>query len=631
MRQFLLFIILFSATLISNAQSANVYSNTDLSVLIEALSENDDCSSITNLTSPNNASLAGEGFSSMAVYTIQNEPNFPFDQGIILSTENVDHVADSTIQESGSNMWPGDSDLDALIQNQNDTYNATIFEFDFIPYQEELSVDYLFASDEYDPNSSWWCDFPDTFAFIVSGPGISNVNSYNHDANPNTPDVNLDLGGLNIATLDGTNIPVNPTNIHPYNNCDPQDIGAVAVAQLYDDIASGNSIIDYYGQTKPLNASVELIPGQTYHIKLVIGDSRDNIFDSAMFLDASSFEIGYVPEDLPFNPDFSDFELPDCWNQNDLTSFDITNSCSPNNENYLQLNGGNFSIDTAPVDADVVTAIDVSFDILSGCQNTPQAGENLEIEYFDGLNWNYLDTFDPVDLPTIQSNNNSNNWINLNYTFSEGLSKNFKIRFKRDGGSNDEDDFNIANFSITSANSCPMPTNLSLDDVTTFSADFSWSEVTNYTGSYDYVVVDENDSPTTSNPVASGNISASVNTLNVDQLQQDQDYDFYLLSTCDSSLLGPLRFTTSTLSSIKFALDQVNIYPNPANNQLFIDNTNQISIDSAIMYDINGKRIKNISLDSDQTEVNLGEISSGIYFLQLHAGEVSVTKRIIKK
>ena len=617
MRQILLLFFFTFTTFMGNAQTANINSTTDLSSLIEALSENDDCSSITNLTSPNNAELAGEGFKSTAVYSIQNEPNFPFDQGIILTTENVDYVVDSTTQDSGSYGWSGDSDLDALIQNQDDTHNATIFEFDFIPYQEELSVDYLFASDEYSPNASWWCNFPDTFAFIVSGPGIPNVNSYNHDANPNTPDVNLDLGGLNIATLEGTNIPVNPTNIHPYNNCDPQSMGAVAVAQLYDGVASGNSIIDYYGQTKPLNASVELIPGQTYHIKLVIGDSRDTVFDSAMFLDAGSFEIGYVPEDLPFDPDFNDFELPDCWNQSDLTSFDITNNCSPNNENYIQFNGGNYSIDTAPVDADVVTAVDVSFDLLSGCLNSPQAGENLEIEYFDGLNWNYLDTFDPINLPTTQSNNNANNWMNVNYTFSEGLSKNFKIRFKRLGGSNNEDDISIANFNITSSNSCPLPTNLNLDDVTTSSADFSWSEVSNYIGSYDYVIVNEDESPDTMNPVASGNLSSSVNTLNVNQLQENQDFDFYLLSTCDSSLLGPLSFTTTTLSSIKFALNQVDIYPNPTTNQLFIDNTNQMSIDSAVIFDMNGKLMKKINLDDGQTEVNISQFSTGIYFLQV--------------
>jgi hypothetical protein len=614
-----------------NAQSIDTFSSISLDDMIDALSENSDCSSISNITSPNNSSLHNQGFESIAIYYFQNEPNFPFDSGLVMATKDVDSLMNGNNGETGDLNWPGDADLEALIQNNEDTFNATVLEFDFIPYQEELSVDYILASKEYDPNFDFICNFPDTFAFIVSGPGIPDVNSYNHDANPNTPDVDIDLGGLNIATINGTNIPVNPTNVHVEDTCDVGTMGEFAVAAAFDDVNSNNNVTEFQGQTLPLTATVDLIPGQNYHIKLVIGDSKDNIFDSAMFLDASSFEIGYIPEDLPLDPDFSDFELPDCWNQSDLTSFSITNNCSPTNENYLQLNGGNYTIDSAPVDADMVTALDVSFDLLSGCQNSPQAGENLEIEYFDGLNWNYLDSFDPINLPTTQSNNTSSNWMNVNYTFSEGLSKNFKIRFKRDGGSNNEDDINIANFNITASNSCPMPNNLNLDDVTTSSADFSWSEVPNYTGSYDYVIVNENDSPDTANPVASGNLSASVNLLSVDQLQENQDFDFYLISTCDSSLLGPLSFTTTTLSSIKFALDQIDVYPNPTTNQLFINNTNQMSIDSAVMFDMNGKLMKNINLDDGQTKVNISQFSTGIYFLKLSSGEVSVTKQIIKK
>ena len=63
-------------------------------------------------------------------------------------------------------------------------------------------------------------NFADTFAFILSGPGIADTNSYDHDGNPNTAPLDLDLGGLNIATIPGTqNVPVSPVNVHNESNC----------------------------------------------------------------------------------------------------------------------------------------------------------------------------------------------------------------------------------------------------------------------------------------------------------------------------------------------------------------------------------------------------------------------------
>lgn len=632
MKQTLLIPSLFMVVLSSFGQSANIYPNVDLQTMVNALSEDAFCSSITNISSNNNAGLHNQGFESMAVYSVQNEPNFPFESGLVLSTENVNLVADDTQQDSGNSNWPGDPDIEALIQNQQVSYNASVFEFDFVPYQEQLSVDYIFASDEYAPDSSWWCNYPDTFAFIVSGPGIADVNAYNHDANPNTPDVYLDLGGLNIATFSGTNIPVNPTNAHPYDNCSQGTMGEYAIPQIFDSVNSNNSIMDYEGQTVPLTATVDLIPGQTYHIKLVIGDSRDAIFDSSMFMDANSFKIGYVPENLPFDPDFSDFELPDCWNETDAADYLITNNCSSNGENYLQLNGGNYAVDTAPVDTQMVPAIEVQFDVLTDCNDQAAAGDNLELEYFDGSNWNLLDTIDPMDLPSTQSSNSSNNWTNFNYVFSDGLSQNFKIRFKRQGGANGQDDINIANFEIVSTNYCPMPNNISLADVTTSSADFSIDAVDNYTGSYDYVIVNENDDPVNDPAVQSGNIPSTQQTITVEQLVEDETYDFYLISTCDSSVSSPITFTTTTLASRTFALEQVKVYPNPASNRIFINNTKASMIDQVGVFDMNGKLVKELKVDDDQVnEYNIGEISSGVYFIKLRSGQAEITKKLIIK
>jgi len=394
--------IFMCLVLINFSFAQNVTTNTSLTLneMLESITTNLDCTSISNITSPNNAQLNAQGFSSYASFDIQNEPNFPFDKGIVLSTADVSQL--TTMISSGDSNWPGDPDLD-ILHGQN-TNNATILEFDFIPFRNQLSVDYVFVSKEY-PN--FVCNFADTFAFIVSGPGISNTNSYDHDANPNTSDISLDLGGINIATLPGTNIPVNPTNVHINTNCAVGSLGEFNFPQYYDVQSSGNNVLDFGGQTIPLTAQVDLIPGQTYHIKLVIADSLDTIFDSAVFIETNSFVIGTIPEELPYEPGLP-VTLPECWSTSNSANFEVSNDCSPETQNHLKLYGGTYSITTAAVDVEGLSGVDISFDLLNGCDDVAEAGENLIIEYFDGNNWQFLDEIDPANLPA-SFNGQSNN------------------------------------------------------------------------------------------------------------------------------------------------------------------------------------------------------------------------------
>lgn len=428
---------------ISTAQSVTTDTALSLDDVLASITTNLECTSITNVTSTNNAQINAQGFNSYGSFQIQNEPNFPFENGIVLSTADASDLQD--IISPGNSQWPGDADLEALIQEPGNTYNATVIEFDFVPFRTQLSVDYVLASQEY---PSFICNFADTFAFIVSGGNIPNVNSYDHDANPNTPEVSLDLGGLNIATLPGTTIPVNPTNVHNIaSSCAAGSLGEFALPQFFDDLSSNNNILDFGGQTIPLTAEVDLVPGQTYHIKLVIADRGDNILDSSVFIDADSFVIGTIPEDLPYQPGLP-VDLPECWNTTDSASYDVNNTCSDTSENYLQMFGGNYSIETAAVDTDGLTGVDISWDILNGCNDTAEAGKNLIVEYFDGSDWQLLADIDPINIPVANSSS-SDNWMTVSYTVTSGMSKNFILRFSRQNGDNLLDDISIANLSIT--------------------------------------------------------------------------------------------------------------------------------------------------------------------------------------
>ena len=50
--------------------------------------------------------------------------------------------------------------------------------------------------------------------------------------------------------------------------------------------------IDSQGFTRTMTAQSVVTPGETYHIKLVVGDRGDSMLNSAVFLEGNSFNIG---------------------------------------------------------------------------------------------------------------------------------------------------------------------------------------------------------------------------------------------------------------------------------------------------------------------------------------------------
>ena len=163
--------------------------------------------------------------------------------------------------------WYGDSDLENITQTAS-TQNATYLEFDFVPFSTSMSFNFLFASEEYYLN--YPCQFSDVFAFILTDSrGVSR----------------------NLAVIPGTDIPVKVTEIHPRINgnggCEAKN------EQFFDKYNDPiTSSISMNGQTVPMTASADVIPGENYTIKLVIADFQDGNLDSAVFIEGGSFIVG---------------------------------------------------------------------------------------------------------------------------------------------------------------------------------------------------------------------------------------------------------------------------------------------------------------------------------------------------
>ncbi|WP_336959648.1 choice-of-anchor L domain-containing protein [Chryseobacterium contaminans] len=193
---------------------------------------------------------------------------FPFNKGIILSTGFAKNAGNFPVADLNDDLGPsGDSDLAGALGIPPDKLNnATYIEFDFVAISTEITFKYLFASKEYQDNFP--CNITDGFALFLKKVG--------------------DPTYTNLAVLPGGAGPVSVTNIRPgYPNCSPKN-------EVYYGGTNSNPKIEtnFEGRTIPLTAKATVVPGQTYHFKMVLADFQDANYDSAVFLDAGSFDLG---------------------------------------------------------------------------------------------------------------------------------------------------------------------------------------------------------------------------------------------------------------------------------------------------------------------------------------------------
>lgn len=222
-------------------------------------------STVSNVTVSPNVSATNQNRS--WGYFNKSNTNFPFSKGIILSTGYA-NKAGNTFQGTLSDDLGTGGDIDlanALGIGNNNLTNATSIEFDFVAASTEITFRYLFASKEYQQNFP--CTITDGFALLLKKAS--------------------DPTYTNLAVLPGGAGPVSVTNIHPqYQNCGPKNeayYGGTNTAQIET---------NFNGRTIPLTAKATVIPGETYHFKIVLADYQDPNFDSAVFLEAGSFDIG---------------------------------------------------------------------------------------------------------------------------------------------------------------------------------------------------------------------------------------------------------------------------------------------------------------------------------------------------
>lgn len=230
---------------------------------------------VSNVTvTPNQAATNNDRFWG---YFHKGTTNFPFTDGIVLTTGyarqagNVASSASAIVTGAGQN----DPDLLAAVPNPNPMYNYNdnvMLEFDFVPNSNQVKFNYLFASEEY--TGDYPCQYSDAFALLIKpvsgGPYV------------------------NVAVLPGGAGPVSMTNIHGSVR---DDGGLLSCPAINEPFFAGynsqtNIVTNYNGRTIPLQAIATVTPGVAYHFKMILSDYRDTGFDSAVFIEGGSFDIG---------------------------------------------------------------------------------------------------------------------------------------------------------------------------------------------------------------------------------------------------------------------------------------------------------------------------------------------------
>lgn len=201
----------------------------------------------------------------------------PSDTGVILSTGRARDITnsgnDANRSSSTSNQMgrDGDDDLNAIAGTQ--TYDAAVFEAEFIPAGETLTMQVVFSSEEY----------------------LEYVGSGFNDA------VGIWVNGVKAElTVGDGDITINNINDQSNENLYVDNPANAEIA---------NTEMDGFTVTMTLKAPV--IPGQVNTIKIGIADGGDDLYDSNLLIAGNSVQCALIAGDDSLTIDGDESETLD--------------------------------------------------------------------------------------------------------------------------------------------------------------------------------------------------------------------------------------------------------------------------------------------------------------------------------
>lgn len=186
----------------------------------------------------------------------------PGDTGVILSTGRVSNFTNAngqSNQSSGtsSNTRGIDNDTGFNALAGTNTYDAAILDVDFIPTGDTMSMQFVFASDEYPEfvNSI----YNDVVGVWVNGQPVQ---------------MSVGSGQANIQNVNGT------SNVN-----------------LYNDNTNDTFNTEADGFTVTMTLTMAVIPGQVNSIRIGIADVSDTAYDSTLLIAGNSVQTALIAND----------------------------------------------------------------------------------------------------------------------------------------------------------------------------------------------------------------------------------------------------------------------------------------------------------------------------------------------
>lgn len=258
-----------------------------------------------NVTHKGNLDAIGSFTSTPNVLKITN--------GLIISTGNaVDAVGPNDKYNVSKDFEDTkDFDKDLKVLEKADLYDLSLIEFDFVSFQNSIKFNYQFGSDEYPEYVG--SSFNDIFAFFVSDgkttkniavvPGKTipvSVNNINNKVESklfiNNNVFVTDVNKVIVPNVPNTNSSKMPNKIWKgikkvfgkpnFNGTNEYEPDEELLKTVNEDLYH---FLQYDGITKKLTAQMYVEPYKRYHLKIVIADVDDNVYDSAVFLETRSF------------------------------------------------------------------------------------------------------------------------------------------------------------------------------------------------------------------------------------------------------------------------------------------------------------------------------------------------------
>lgn len=175
-----------------------------------------------------------------------------------------------------------DKDVEKAAGNKH-SYDSVALEFDIVPQTDEITLQYVYASSE-------WQRVFNQGAPVV-GDGVGGVEPGGQDANYAAPDDTavVMVNGKNVAKVPSTRAVLSAKNILEASGYDTSkpgpepETGKFVSKGLFVD-ATREENFGFLGRSKMMQVTATVTPNEVNHVKIAVSDLEDPFYNTALFI-----------------------------------------------------------------------------------------------------------------------------------------------------------------------------------------------------------------------------------------------------------------------------------------------------------------------------------------------------------